>query len=427
MTAATKKFAGIKQPTILWSVFLLLWFPVQGFAADFGFQNLSIRGFGTLGAVHSSSNQFDYVRDISQPDGARSNWSSSVDSMLGIQANYRISSSFEGVIQAISRQRYNGSFTPEISLAFIKYEATPNLALRLGRMGNEVYMFSDSRRVGYSSLLVRPPVEFYGSIPFYSFDGADVAITLPTSYGVFKAKGFAGVTGGKLPTSAAGNPETRIWDISRSPILGAYLDYTHGPWQLRTTYAQLKFSQNFPGIELDSALRATGVTQAAIAADTLNVRNRRAQYYSVGAVYENGAFQSQLMLSRTVHESVAFEDTDAAYGLLAYRLSSWTPYAGYSTARSRAKQIVTGLSAIYAFDPRLPALDAAVRSALDGSHISQSATFVGLRWDFRSNAALKMQWDSVRGSRGSNQVVQKEVTSSDAKNNLFSLTLDFVF
>ncbi|MEI7429863.1 MAG: hypothetical protein WCL27_05355 [Betaproteobacteria bacterium] len=429
MTKDTKQFIAFKQPATVWCVFLSLLLPVLSFATDSELPNLSVRGFGTLGTVHSSSNQFDYVRDISQPDGARGNWSSSVDSMLGIQTNYQINSSLEAVVQAISRQRYNGSYTPELSLAFLKYDVTPYLGLRLGRMGNEFYMLSDSRRIGYSSLLVRPPVEFYGFLAFYSFDGADLAITLPTSNGVLKAKVFAGVTGGKLPTSAAGNPETRIWDMSRSPMLGGYLDYTQGSWQLRATVSQLKFAQSFPAAEIDSGLRQSGVTQAALAADALNVKNRRVQYYSMGAIYENGSFQSQLMFSRTVHESVAFENTDAAYGLLAYRLSAWTPYAGYSTARSKPKNVSTGLADYYGYpgggDLRI--LDAAVRSALDGSHISQSTTFAGVRWDFRSNAALKLQWDSVRGSRGSNQVIQRESVSSEAKTNVFSLILDLVF
>ena len=48
---------------------------------------LELRGFGTLGLARSSSNQADYLRDLSQPDGSRGQWSSNLDSLLGFQAN----------------------------------------------------------------------------------------------------------------------------------------------------------------------------------------------------------------------------------------------------------------------------------------------------------------------------------------------------
>jgi len=68
-----------------------------------GEMTLTFRGFGTLGVVRTDSDNASFVRDLSQPDGATRRWSSTVDSLVGVQATLRLDDRTEGVIQAISR------------------------------------------------------------------------------------------------------------------------------------------------------------------------------------------------------------------------------------------------------------------------------------------------------------------------------------
>ena len=42
-----------------------------------------LQGFGTLGAVRTSSDEVQFVRDLSQPYGAGRTWDARVDSVLG--------------------------------------------------------------------------------------------------------------------------------------------------------------------------------------------------------------------------------------------------------------------------------------------------------------------------------------------------------
>ncbi len=69
----------------------------------------SLHGFGTLGITRSNNENIQFVRDLSQPSGADTQWTAKVDSLLGIQANFRFSPQTEAVLQAVTRYHANDS------------------------------------------------------------------------------------------------------------------------------------------------------------------------------------------------------------------------------------------------------------------------------------------------------------------------------
>ena len=174
--------------------------------------NLSLRGFGTLGVARSSSDQAEFVRDLSQPKGISNHWSARNDSVLGVQANWQATQSLELVGQVVSRYHYDDSHDPELMWAFAKWEPDARVSFRAGRIGADFMMLADSRLVGYSYLPVRPSADFFGPLFFSHFDGADATLTLPLANGLVRGKLFAGATHEKA-TGAPG-----IWDTSGSPV-----------------------------------------------------------------------------------------------------------------------------------------------------------------------------------------------------------------
>lgn len=372
--------------------------------------SFSLRGFGTLGMARSSSEQADFVRDLSQPDGSRGEWTGKVDSLLGLQASYRFSGDLEGVAQVATRYRYDKSFRPEVGWAFLKYDLSPNLSLRAGRLGAEFYMLADSRLIGYSYLPVRPPTDYFSPVRLYYFNGGDALLSVPVALGQVKLKAFYGVASEKITAF------DRVWDFTGTTMLGGYADYVQGAWQWRLSYAQTRFRNGFPVDELLAGLRQAG---ASAAADELAVAGRQARFYSVGVVYDKGPLQAQLMLNRAKQESAALESSSAGYGLLAYRFSPLTPYLGFSRARSSARDLTTGLSDA--------ALNAGVANVMRQSHVDQSTLFLGARWDVQPNLAFKVQWDRVRGVPGSVAYQQGETPAWNGRTNVLSLTLDFIF
>ena len=127
----------------------------------------SFSGFGTLGAIHSDSDRADYLVDAFHPDGAgyTRRWSADADSRLGLQLTTNFASRLSAVVQVVSEQRYDGTYRPAVEWANVKLQATPDLSVRAGRVVLPIFMVTDSRKVGYANVWVRPPVEVYSLVP----------------------------------------------------------------------------------------------------------------------------------------------------------------------------------------------------------------------------------------------------------------------
>lgn len=367
-------------------------------------RRFSINGFGTLGVVRTNSDDAEFVRDLSQPLGARNEWTGKVDSVLGLQANWQFLPQWQAVVQGISRYRYDDSFRPEIAWAFVKYEPMPNLSLRVGRLGTEFFMMADSRWVGYSFLTVRPPGDFFWYLPFYSIHGGDAALTVPVGEHLLRGKLFYGISQGKIPLAE------EQWDIGGSPMAGAYLEYQHGPWQLRASYANIRFERDLP---YGPAMAKSGLLLNSQQLDYLSVRDKRSHYYSLGLVYDSGPWQAQLMLNRIEQGSKSLESSEGGYAQVGYRVGRLTPFVGYSRVYSKGRA--------------LPA-DPVIAYIVADSRTNQRTWYAGLRWDVVRNVALTAQWDGIRGDPTSIFPYRRENRATwQGDMNVFSLALDFVF
>ena len=371
---------------------------------------VSLHGFGTLGLTRSNDDNAEFVRDLSQPNGAGTRWTPKVDSLVGLQANVHFSHSTEAVVQVVSRYHADSSYRPELTWAFVRHDFSPDFSLRAGRLGTEFYMLGDSRLVGYSNLSLRPPPDFYGSLVFSYIDGLDVTLTRPVASGLLKAKLFTGRSPEKTPYAPG-----LFWDLEGSKLVGGYLDYQNGPWQLRASHAQVRFGQEPPTDTLLQSLPLPFPPPSPYLSykPEMTMANQRATFSSFGLVYDQGPLNVQFMLNRIRHDSLAYLDSKAGYVLAAYRLGAVTPYAGIS--RSLSDPMPSGL------DPFADLL--VVQSITD-----QTTYTVGARWDVRKNLALKAQVDALRGKPSSVFLLKgTESGGWDGKMTVFSLALDFVF
>ena len=371
--------------------------------------SLVFRGFGTLGAIQTSTDQAEFVRDLSQPSGATNRLDGRVDSILGLQANWRLTPELEAVVQVVSRYRYDKTYKPEISWAYLKYDPTPQVTLRAGRLGTEFFMTADSRQVGYSYLTVRPPGDFFWYLPFYSINGADAALTVPLGEDVLRAKVYYGISEGNIPYG------DKQWNLDGSAMIGGYLEHQMGAWLLRASYANIRFNHNMPiDGDLAAAVGAHLMTpsQAVQAYDYLAADNTRSHYYSLGAIYDSGPWQLQFMLNKITQGSKIFQSSSAGYVLAGYRIGEITPYLGFSWIRSETRK-----------NPPSPLLAA----IMDKSHADQNTGIFGVRWDVARNVALKAQWDAIRGEPKSGFPFRAETNAWSGKMDVYSVTMDFVF
>ena len=373
----------------------------------------TLQGFGTLGVTRTNDDNAQFVRDLSQPKGAGKSWTGKVDSLLGLQANIHFSPQTEGVLQAVSRYHYDGSYTPELTWAFLRHDFSPDFSLRAGRLGTEFFMLGDSRLVGYSNLTVRPPPDFYGSLVFSYIDGLDVSATLPVASGLLSGKLFAGRSPEKTPAGYGVD-----WNLQGSTLLGGYLDYLNGPWQMRLSHAQVRFKQDMPIDDWLFAARGLTLAQPYLAVvPSMAVADRWARFSSLGVVYDEGPLNIQFMVNQIKQDSPAYEDSKAGYVLAAYRMGALTPYLGISRSVSSADPLPLGNGP----------LDVLTIEMVAQSHIDQHTYTLGGRWDFQKNLALKAQMDLIRGKPSSLFLLKNPNLGWDGNMTVFSLALDFVF
>lgn len=369
---------------------------------------LSLQGFGTLGVARSSSADAQFVRDLSQPGGVNTNPTFRNDSLLGVQANYRANEHLEAVIQGVSHYRYDGTFRPELTWAFVKYTPAPDRAIRVGRFATEFFMLADSRMVGYSYLPVRPPVDFYANLPVNYMDGVDGQITARLDAGLIRTKLYAGLAREILPAGS------QIIDLKGSRTEGASLDFQAGHWMSRITYTRLRFQNHSDPGNLAAPLTAAG---ASAAAQALELEGSTAAYRALGVLYDDGTLQAQMAVNLTRYDSAVFENSHSGYFVAGYRVGQLTPFLGYSWSRSAPKSLETG-------DANL---NGAVGILMAGAHRDQHTTLMGARWDFTRNMDLKFQVERVRGTPSSIGLVRGANAAWNGSTDVFSLALDFMF
>ena len=387
---------------------------------DVEFSPFSLRGFGTFGVARSTNADAEFLRSVLQPRGISNRWTARDDAVFGLQTNYRFNSATEVVVQGVSHYRYDASYRPALTWAFVKYDLNPRLSFRLGRIGTEFLMQSDSRMVGYAYLPVRPNVDFFGALPINYGDGADVQVRWPLGDGVLRGGGFAGVAREALPG----------YDLDGSRMLKGSFGYDQGPWQMRYIYAQARLANDIPFMaDLRNALTGMsllgfGPTPAA-AARSLGLAGNVSRYQSFGVSSDDGALQAQFALSSIRHDYVLFDDSQSGYVLAGYRIGRVSPFIGYSWGRSKTKALNTGLSSLA--NPTFAAINAGVTNALMKTHLDGHTVSLGARWDFARNMDIKAQVDFVNGDPSSVISFKNVAPGWDGKTTVFSVALDFVF
>jgi hypothetical protein len=91
-------------------------------------------------------------------------WSTTSESLLGVQLNHIISSDLSFTAQVIAEgfsYRDREEYDPRFDWAFLSYRFSHAYSARLGRIRTPLFFYSDSIHVGYSYSWVRPPVDVY--------------------------------------------------------------------------------------------------------------------------------------------------------------------------------------------------------------------------------------------------------------------------
>jgi hypothetical protein len=385
------------------------------------FPGWSVSGFGTLGAVHSSEREADFTNSSMKASGAGYSraWSPAVDSRLGAQLDLALDRQWSAVLQVVSEQHLDSRYKPRIEWANVKYQVTPELALRAGRIALPVFLAADYRKVGYAYPWVRPPVEVYGAIPLPSSDGADLTWRWGSGAIRHTTQAFYGHTSMGLTVN------TRL---DARGMTGFSQTAEAGALTARLSVLTADLTLNI-GQPLFDALGSYDPHGGELA-DRYEVVHKRASLVSLGLSYDPGSWFVTGEAGHT-HTDSYLGKTTALYAGAGVRHGAFTPYAGFARVRAESPTSDPGLP-VAGLAPGRAAAAMTLNSGLNQllqTVPDQSTLSAGVRWDFRQNVALKAQFDRVRLREGSNGTLintQPDFESGHAL-KVASVTLDFVF
>lgn len=344
-----------------------------------------LSGFGTVGASRSDNLDADFSSTVFHPNGAghTHRWSANVDTKLGVQLNADFSESASAVLQLISQQGYNNSYRPAIEWANVSYKITPNLAVRGGRTVWPLLLRSETQSVGYGNPFVRNSTELLANMPNTYSDGLDVTYQFP----IASAANSVQVLYGKSDVNYPGAGPTMGQNyLHLKGIKGISDVLEFGDLKVHAAYMDLKYDWLY----FDFLLNNVGY-----------------KTWSVGFNYDPGGWFVTADYLRAL--DVSYGDFTALTAGAGYRIGDFAPYLQYSFLRQDTLGDL-GSFGTYPGD-------------------KQRVAAVGVRWDFRKNADLKIQYERVR-SGAISQIFPSSLTNwqpnflNNANANVTSVVVD---
>lgn len=366
-------------------------------------------GFGTLG--YAQTNKYsDLVlkRNITQRSQKVEDNGWLLDSRLGLQASRELNTNWDFVGQMVIQEKVDNTLENSIEMGFVRYQFNHNLSVRLGRMVLDTFLLSDYRDVGYSYHWVRPPAEFYGWIPFSHFDGIKTSVEVGDFDQFLRFDAFVGKGGAKINIGYSAE-ESSINNAKASPMFGAGIAWEKDDLSLRVYLTRFQVPQEIAAIEelqefvSNPAIQAYW-PQASQIADDYALKGATFSYASLSFSWRPKAWQVQGEFSNVKSTSFGTYGGQRGYLQLGQRFGKWLPHITYSRSWDDRD---------YPYDPApatpTPPLPAGTLEALEAALIdnrlsgvvNQYTVSMGIRWDFASQKALKLQCDRSKLYNGS--------------------------
>lgn len=378
-------------------------------------------GFGSVGLARSTRGDADFVSTVLKSHGAgfSQRTSANVDSRIGAQVDWKMTDDWSAVLQVISELGLDNSYRPKVEWANLKYRINPNTNVRFGRISLPMFLAADYRKVGYAYAWARTPVEVYGSVPISNSDGIDASTRW--TLGDFKnvTQIFYGYTNIRVNDTARAKARG-LTGVSNTTDIGAL--------SLRVSLLSTNLTMD-AARPLFDGFRQFGEQGISIA-ERYDVDHKRANGISLGANYDPGNWFLMLEAGQLKTNSY-LGDKSTFYASTGYRYESLTPYLAYAKVSAQSNLSDPGLTTTYLPPNLLPVvlgLNGGLNQVLRSTAV-QSTVSLGLRWDLRSNAALKLQYDKVMPQAGTSGMLINTQADfrSDRPVHIVSAVLDFVF
>ncbi|BFM10298.1 hypothetical protein R50072_04510 [Simiduia litorea] len=272
-------------------------------------------------------------------------WSFTPESLIGIQANANLAQGLTATAQLVGRGA--DDYNARLEWAYLSYDINDNWTFQAGKKRLPLFYYSDFYDVGYAYVWMRPPADTY-TWQIFNYNGANLNYRDTWGEWAFGASVYGGNEDSKdnqlLSEFFFLEPTREIW----KDILGGVVTLSRDWLEVRLTHMQYTNKRYRSGVPV----LWDGKDE------------RQGKFYGMAV---NGDFGNFFFLTELNRLDLG-GNLDTGMLTLGYRVGDYTPFVGYSTFKEDA----------------------------EGDPEDHNTTFLGLRWDFHSSAAFKIQYDEVK-------------------------------
>ncbi len=386
--------------------------------------------FGSLGLSLSDSGSLGFIRDYDQRMPVRRGELSYLgDSNLGVQffAQYK---KISGVLQFLGRDRQGSDVEHFVNYAYVDVHVSNELTLRIGKNPLEIYLTSDNRAVGYSQLWIRPVPEVYSLLFAESCPGVDIRYDQPLGDGILTVNGFVGTLGISLLPKTASSAD---YDYKYDPLLGIAVRFSTFDSVFFVSYMNARVKH------LDAELASLtpvftsmalyGIPGADKFARFTGMDDVPVHYIIAGGSTELDEWILKGEVDCFVFEQVGNLRVTTGYLMAGYRLGEWIPYGILAGLHLKKDNIEIPVASLAEFPQEAALAAEAMNTIYKHVHGGQVSVNLGVRWDFRPEMAMKLQWGHYWVKEGGSLLWRtlNEEGYDKAQVNVLSASFDFAF
>lgn len=380
--------------------------------------DVTVSGFLTAGAGVADDDESVNYADYLEEDFTFDN-----DTVFGLQVSSAVNDKLTVTGQLIARG--TNDYEVDAEWAYLSYAVTDTFTWRMGRFRTPLYLYSDYVDVGYAFSWIRAPREVY-YLPFNNVQGVD--FIKQYSLGSWDGS-IQGYFGALTDSFFNENLQSELSTELRNQM-GIAFTIGNDWLTLRAAYHKAElaltgyegntivpddFCPGLQGVFGPSACTADGFANTILPAlgYTDNAERLKTDddghFLAVGFTIDTGTFVA-------AGETVEFEIEDSpfsidkrSYLMIGVRFGDFLLHATGARSRDEAADLSSGIVVTNA----TTALVVGVLDGLAEGTVEDSDTLsVGLRWDFTSSAAFKLQVDDyTNDTLGDQKVVSFAIST----------------
>ncbi len=346
--------------------------------------NVEINSFLTIGMATSSLDDGIYLNTIDD------NLTFVNDSKYGMNFRTQTSDKLSGAAQLLGAGR-NDNFKVEVEWAYVNYDFSDSINMRVGKLNLQTFLLSDYIEVGYLYPWIRPPEEVYNFVPFRNFPGAEIMHTARLGKGT------------QLTSQLfIGSAETQINSYTKfAGVNGVGLNF-----QLDGPSYTIRLGAISPvvKIEMEPHVDSTGT---AVPGSTIDFGDR-AYLYTFGISWDINNFigYSEFVTSETDGNTQgAFPNQDGYYLTLGYQMGRTLPFITVAGTDGEAPA-----PAPFAAQP-----------------VIQDSVAFGLRYDMNDSMAVKFEYKQIEPDTASSSFNSAPLPAGETDFSVISIAMDIIF